>query len=119
MLSNILNIALSVIPKQAFEYYEYDTKANTDIGIDEVGYKAPITLYGSIQPVTQAVYIEMGLDFTKRYYNAFCSRFINDVKRDVSSDKVMYNGQTMQVIGKTEWSAYNGWDSFLMVAINE
>jgi hypothetical protein len=117
MLGNLLNMALSIIPKQAFQYY-----ANTGRTIQPNGqylatYAAPLPLSGSVQPVPRELYERYGLDLIKNYFTFFVSQNVMDITRNFSGDAFVYNGNYFQCEQKTDWFSYNGWDAILAIQV--
>ncbi len=114
---NILNLALSIIGNQSFQYKAFLARTPNEIGLDVSTYATPVTLNGNVQPVPRQLYQQYGLDFQRNYFTFFVSKNILDVDRDVSGDQIISGGVTFQVISKTDWYAANGWDSFLAVQV--
>ena len=56
MFNNLLNTALSIIPKQKFLYKKYISTRINDIGIKEDLYDVPIEVEGSVQAVQKSMY---------------------------------------------------------------
>lgn len=107
--SNILNMALSVIAKQAWQWFSFNDRITQSNGQYMGVYNAPLTIQGSSQAVSRALYQQYGLDFNKYYQKFFVSRNVIDVSRDVSGDLFVFNGQTYQCLSITPWYAIDGW----------
>ncbi len=114
---NVLNLALSVIQKQALSYYAFNNRVLTDIGTYVTGFSSPVTVYGSFQPVPRNLYEQLGLDLQKNYSNIYISKGILDVDRDVSGDQFSFNSNTWQVLSRTDWFALDGWDAILCIQV--
>lgn len=115
--SNILNMALSVIGKQSFQYLAFKERVTQPNGNDVATYNSPMILQGSIQPVQRTLYVQLGLDLQRNYINVYVSRDILDITRDVSGDQIIWNCKKWQCLSKTAWSAIDGWDQVLCVQI--
>lgn len=115
--ANILNVALSVIASQSFQYYAFLDRTANEIGLDVTSYKSPVMLRGSVQPVPRNLYSDYGLDFDRYYVNFYLSKNALDVERDVSGDQITFNSRKYQVLSKTDWFAMDGWVALLTVQI--
>ena len=115
--SNILNQALRVINKQSFSYYAFISRTSNSIGNWVSTFAAPITLTGSVQPVTRALYAQYGLQLNKNYVMCYTPNDIIDVDRDRSSDQILFNGQAYQVLADTLWYNIDGWVGAICVGI--
>jgi hypothetical protein len=114
---NLLNMALTVIAKQALTYYKFAGRSLNSVGQDITTYDPPITIYGSFQPVPRALYQQYGLDLQKEYYVYYTSNNTVDVQRDVSGDQIAFNGRRYQCESNTEWFRLDGWNGILCVYI--
>jgi hypothetical protein len=117
--SDILNDALSIISSQAITYYKFSGRTLNAVGQDVAVYDAPVTVYGSFQPIQRNFYQQLGLDLQKSYFNLFTSNNIVDVGRDVSGDQVNFQGQMYQCESLTQWFDMDGWVQIRCVAILE
>ncbi len=72
--ANILTTALSIIAKQSFSYYQFQSRTPNAIGQDVATYAEPITLTGSVQPVPRTLYQDYGLDFQRNYINVYAKQ---------------------------------------------
>ena len=118
MISNVLSMAQSVIPPVCITYYKFMDREVNDVGVIVSGYDDGITIYANVHPVQRSVYQDYGLDFNKKYIKVFAQKNVIDLDRDVSADKIKYDGEMYQVHNKTDWKRYNGWNSFLAVRID-
>lgn len=114
---NILNMALSVIARQSFQYYKFAARVTNEAGFDVPTYSAPLSITGSVQPIPRTMYSNLGLDFQKNYYNFYLAKNIIDINRDVSGDQMVFNCKQYQCISKTDWFALDGWDAVLCVEV--
>jgi hypothetical protein len=114
---NVLAIASRVIAFQAFQYNAYAGRTVQSNGQQLTNYAAPVPFQGSVQPVPRQLYQEYGLQFDKNYYTVFVPLNIVDVTRDTSGDQITYNGNTLQVVQKTNWFAADGWVQMLCIQV--
>jgi hypothetical protein len=108
---------MSIIGKQSFQYLKFTGRTTNAAGLDVATYAPAVTLRGSVQAVPRSVYQNMGLDFQKNYVNIYVSQEILDITRDVSGDKISFNGKLFLCLSKTAWYAMDGWDNILCVEI--
>lgn len=118
MMGNLLAQALTLIPQQEAQYYAFSGRTADDLGILTSTYDYPVSITASIQPVNRSVYELNGLDFNKEYITIFSSTPFLDVGRDVSSDKVVYNGKTYQLMNSMDWNSYDNWNYIMGVRID-
>lgn len=114
---NLLNMALTLIAKQAVIYYRYNSRTSNSVGQDITVYDNPLTMYGSFQAVPRKLYELYGLDLQKKYNTFYTSNNILDVNRDVSGDQIVYNGRRFQVESDIDWYAQDGWKGVLCIDI--
>lgn len=119
MLDNLLNIAMGVTGNQKVTYSAYTGRVTNAYGVDVATYATGVETDASVQPVPRDVYQVLGLDFRKFYFDVYISKDVIGVKRDVSGDKIEYNGETFQCMSITDWYAQNGWVTVLCVRIDE
>lgn len=115
--SNLLAAALTVICPQEFQYFKYQGKTINTIGFDEHVFEPPVTLHGSVQAVSNAVYHERGLDFQRQYIEVWVEQDTNGFFRARSSDQIVYNDRRYQIIDENDWFPVDGWDAFLAVEV--
>lgn len=119
MFGNLLEAALSIIPKQTFIYTKYKGVSINDIGIKQIEYEAPVTLEGSVQAVKKDMYEKLGLDWSKRYISIHASADIRNPDNDQPApDKIGWNGKEYLVTSATEWHVQDGWNAVIAVENN-
>lgn len=116
--SNLLNMALSIIAPQMFEYYQFVSRTPNAVGQDIATYAVPVTYYGSVQPVPRQLFEQYGLEFNRSYMTFFIRQEVFDVTRDVSGDQMFFNGKMYNCLYKTDWFAQDKWVSVLAVRID-
>ena len=115
--ANILNMAMTIIAKQALRYYRYAGRMANSIGQDISLYNPPKTIYGSWQPVPRQLYQQYGLDLQKNYFTFYTSNNTQDIARDVSGDQLAFNGQRYQCESNNDWYKLDGWKGILCVHV--
>lgn len=115
--SNLLKKALTVIAKQGFQYYQFQTRSPNAVGQDVAAYYPPVPGRGSVQPVPRNLYQAYGLDLQKNYMNFYMPQDVIDIERDVSGDQIKFNCKTFQCLSKTDWYGIDGWIQVLAVEI--
>jgi hypothetical protein len=115
--ANLLSTALSIIARQQFNYYAFQSRTPNVVGQDVTTYADPAALQGSVQPVPRSLFQLYGLDFQRNYVNVYVSQAIFDVARDISGDLIVFNGNCYQCLSVTPWSAIDGWCAVLCVQI--
>lgn len=121
MFNNLLNQALSIIPKQSFVYYEFESCEVNELGIKVNVYKEGVEVKdASVQAVRQDMYDKLGLDWSKKYISIHCSLNIRNVDNEqVTPDKVVWNNREYFVSRVTDWYLQDGWKSVIAVENNE
>jgi hypothetical protein len=115
--SNLLQTALSILARQSFQYYAFQSRSPNAIGQDVTTYNPPVTMTGSVQPVPRSLYQSYGLDFQRNYVNVYVPQAILDIARDVSGDQIAFQGATYQCVSRTPWVGIDGWDAVLCVQV--
>lgn len=119
MFGNLLNKALSIIPKQNFVYCKFKTCEPNEMGIKQNVYEDGITLQGSVQAVRQDMYEKLGLDFDRKYISIHTSADIRNVdNKQPSPDKVIWNNKPYFVVRVTNWYQQDGWVEVIAVEDN-
>lgn len=114
---NLLNRALTVLPKQTVMYSAFASKVTNEIGLDVSTFAAAVPLVGSFQPVPRSKLQNMGLDYNKSYCQFYTSTHMRDLQRDMTGDQFTFAGTTYQVMSNTDWFNIDGWLGSLAVAI--
>ena len=118
MIGNVLAMAQKIIPPVDILYYKFNTSTIDDYGAISPSFDTPITIKANVHPVPRSVYQEQGLDFNKQYISIFTQQQMFDLDRDNQSDKIEYLGEMYQLFNKSDWTYYNGWNSFKAVRID-
>lgn len=116
--SDLLADALSVIDTYPVEVYQYLSRTLNEIGIWETSFAAEPTIYeASCQAVNRNQYVQLGLDFNKKYINAYLSADVGVLNRDMTSDKIVVGSKQYEIIGDLDWFEFDGWKAVLCVQI--
>ena len=119
--TNILNTALSAIGRKTFVYYAYKQQATNSYGIIVPEYEDPVEIQGNAQPIKRSLYTPegmQGLDLQKNYMNFFIPQRILDLRRDVTGDRIVFEGKTFQALSLTDWADVDGWVKVLAIQID-
>lgn len=120
MFGNLLNQALSIIPKQKFTYCKYKSNTINDIGLKVDVYETGIEYEGSVQAVDSKMYQALGLDFSKKYIQIFSSlNILNVNQQQESPDKIIWNEKEYLVVNCSDWYKQDGWTNILAVENTE
>ena len=120
MFNNLLNQALTLIPKQTFTYCKFAGMTVNDEGLKQDTYEPGIEFQGSVQAIEQAMYEKLGLQWSKKYIQIYSSLDIRNMDNDqVSPDKIIWNGKDYIVIKVTNWYLQDGWTNIIAVENTE
>ena len=73
-------------------------------------YDDPITLTGSVQPVSTEMKVENGMYISEKKIKVWCSTDIADLSRTNAGDLIEFSGERYQVMGDTaKWIPIDGW----------
>ena len=121
MTLNILPIAMNATAclgcNKSFDFYKFIGSEIDDMGRDIPQYEEPITLTGSIQPISNKMYEQFGLDLNQNYMSIFSAALIQSIAENQQPDKIVYNNQTYEVVENKDWYLTNGWTKVLVVEI--
>ena len=107
--SNLLRITLRAIKRQKVTYYQALERIVNNIGVYETFFAAPVTIIGSFQTVPRNMYTEKGLDFNRDYYIFYTTTEIIDIQRDVTNDRLAFEGNLYQCEANNTWIGVDGW----------
>lgn len=120
MFGNLLEQALSIIPQQTFVYYRYKDAEANEIGGVEQTYDDGVILEGSVQAISQDMYQQLGLDFSKKYISIHTSADIRNVDNSQPCpDKIVWNGKDYLVTKVSNWYQQDGWNKVIAVEQKE
>ena len=111
--------ASTLIPLKKYQYFKFNSNSINSVGIITPSYDTSTTIKANIQPVNRSVYEQFGLDMQKTYYTIFTSEILQDLQRDKTGDKIIFNGKTLQIESTNEdWDSQYGFNSYLGVQID-
>jgi hypothetical protein len=116
-LPNLVNLALTVLPRQCVQWYQQNPRTTNAVGLDVTTYKTPVNVYGSFQILNHDKFEAMGLDFKREYVTFWVSQVFGDIERDMSGDRFVFAGNTYQVMANEDWFNINGWNASMAVKI--
>lgn len=118
-LGNLLERALRVIPRVAFEYRKFKGRTTNESGNVVQEYNEWIATSGMVQPgvissfggknVSEDDYKDMGFDWSKRHLTVWCKADLDNIRDNVAPDQVRYLGRVYNVIRCSDWDDYDGW----------
>lgn len=109
MFGNLLNAALSVIPKQTVQWLRFKERGFTDDGKPTSIYYPAIPVVGSWQAVDAYTMQQLGLDTQQVHRQLYTSNPIAGIARGVGADRLIADGFYYAVVGETDWYAQDGW----------
>lgn len=112
---NLLNKALSILPKYQATWFKFDGLTVDDRGREKASYIDNGVIKGSLQPVSLNTVIELGLDNSKEYINFYTSHDLSNTKRDGSPDYLEIDGVRYDVLDVTDWIKIDGWKGVLCI----
>lgn len=115
--SNLLSTALTVIKKDKFNLYRYQSASVNEVGMRVPVYAEAIVETGSVQAVPRNVMQQLGLEWQKRHIQVWTTMDVNDLRRGDNPDQVGFKGRRYDVIGETDWHPIDGWNSFMAVDV--
>lgn len=116
--ANLLRQALGVIGAQEVTHFRNTGRALDAAGVNVAAYAPGVIVRGcSVQPVSRARYVQMGLDFTRDYITVFAPVSATGIRRNGSGDRVMYRGEYYEIESDTPWFSLDGWVELLCVRV--
>lgn len=116
--SDLLADALQNIDTYPINVYPYIGRVTNSIGILVPSWAEEPTVYqGSAQAVSRSMYVQLGLDFNKKYIQCYLSANVGTLDRDITGDKVIVGSKTYEIIGDLDWFEFDGWKAILCVQL--
>lgn len=123
MTLNLLPIAMSATAilgcNKQFEFYKYTGSKLDEMGRDVPDFAEPVIYTGSIQPVPNRMYEQLGLDLNKNYKTVYSPELMQSIAENIQPDRIVYNSKTFQIIDDKDWYETNGYTKIIMVEIKE
>lgn len=117
MIGNLLGLAQSVVGVQPVTLAKFTGRVENAAGYQVPSYAAPVPIKATVQPIPQAKYQALGLDWNHEYVTLFTPAGVVTVGRDASGDKVTFAGGSYLCESATPWSAQAGWSSIVAVKV--
>lgn len=121
MTLNLLPIAMTATSilgcNKEFEYIR-----TAEVKINEIGIEIPKstdteTYMGSIQPVPNKLYSQLGLDLTKNYKVIYCPTLLKSLAESIVTGKIKYNNAYYDIIENKNWWETNGYTKCVICEI--
>lgn len=117
MIETILNLALSVVPRQEARLYRWHGRKTNAVGLDVDVFAAPVPLTGSIQPVDRSRYAFMGLDAARSYIAIYSSTRAEALTRTANPDQVEYLDRRYRIMNAADWQVPANYSGLMAVDI--
>lgn len=118
---NLLPIAMSATSilgcNKSFIYQKYKDTVLDEMGRDAPEFEDDVTLSGSIQPVSNKMYEQLGLDLNKNYIVIYSPALMQSIAQSVQPDRIIYNGFTFELVENKDWYGTNGWTKAIAVEL--
>ena len=114
MILNVLPVAMQATAilgcNKKFIYIEY---SETDTTINDIGVEVPVVTLqqeyeGSIQPVSNKMYEQMGLELNKNYRVVYCPALLQSIAEKTVTGQILYADRTWDIIENQNWWDSNG-----------
>lgn len=119
MTLNLLPIAMAATAilgcNKSFEFLKFKESIIDDMGRDVPQFESPVTLIGSLQPVSNKMYEQLGLDLNKNYKIVFSPALMQSLAEKIQPDRIVYQGLTYELVENKNWYETNGWTKALVV----
>lgn len=123
MTFNLLPVALNATAilgcNKQFQFLRFIKSDIDDMGRDIPQFEKPVLLTGSVQPLSNRMYVQLGLDFNRNYKTVFCPALIQSITEKLQPDRIVYDNRTYEVVEDKNLYQTNGWTKVLVVEIKE
>ena len=116
---NILNMAMGVVGSQEIEWRAFEGITTSPSGQRVPTWADAVTVRGNIQPASDVLVQQLGLDRSKEYVIFYASRSFTKPSRDMAGDRLTYAGKTYEVQTPSQWFAQAGWQGALSVRVTD
>lgn len=108
---NVLDAALSVLPKQVITYKKFKGRACGPIGLIINTYYAPVSVIGSIQPADAQTLYQMGIANTGDIWTLWVKSNVLSTSELDSNDIIIdEEGNVYNIFRSDKWSSYPNQD---------
>lgn len=115
---NLLQAAQTVIAKQPFDLYQYQSRAKLPNGEYGSTFVGPTTLRECIQEVPKQIIKTLGLSLEVDHMIIYSVSNISTLQRGTSSSIVDWNGAYWQALDTNDWQAIDGWEGVIFSYIS-
>ncbi len=123
MTFNLLPVALNATAilgcNKQFQFLRFIKSDIDDMGRDIPQFEDPVLLTGSVQPLSNRMYVQLGLDFNRNYKTVFCPALIQSITEKLQPDRIVYDNRTYEVVEDKNLYQTNGWTKVLVVELKE
>lgn len=121
MTLNLLPVAMAATAilgcNKQFQFLKFIKSDIDDMGRDVPEFEEPVILTGSIQPVSNKMREQLGLDLNENYETVFCPTLMESIAEKLQPDRIIYDNRTYEVVEDKNWYITNGWTKALIVEI--
>ena len=100
-----------------FQFYRFIKSTLDEMGRDVPQFEAPDTYTGSIQPVSNKMREQLGLDLNENYKTVFCPALMQSIAEKLQPDRIAYENRTYEIVENKDWYETNGWTKALIVEL--
>ncbi len=115
--SNLLNMAMGPIARQSVQWRAWTSRALNAAGDWVSTFAEATTISGSMQPVSTALYMQLGLDLRKNYHHLWTTADVRATTRDREGDLIVFGGKSWQCQSDRDWRMVDHWRKMLMVEV--
>lgn len=123
MTINLLPIAMAATDllgcNKTFQFLKYKGAAIDPMGRDVPEFEDPVTLTGSIQPVSNKMYEQLGLDLNKNYKVIYSPALMQSIAENLQPDRIVFENRTYEITENKDWYSSNGWTKVIAVELKE
>ena len=120
MIKHIFDMAMKIIPRNAFQYRKFNGVSTNQFGQRITSYTDWNNGFGVVQPgiissfggknISEKDYKDLGLDFARATVTVWIKGVeLKSVNGESSCDQVMFEGKIYNVIQAANWNEYSGW----------
>lgn len=111
LLEQVLPIIYNIVEPATgiFKFRSMSGEAINEIGIPVPSFSEWGECMGTVQPVNRSRYDALGLDWSKKYVNAWGSITLNTIDKDSQPDQILWQGYLWNVSSVDQWDPHNGW----------
>lgn len=121
MTFNLLPAAMTATAilgcNKQFQFYRFIKSTLDEMGRDIPQFEPTVTLTGSIQPVSNKMREQLGLDLNENYKTVFCPALMQSIAEKLQPDRIVYENRTYEIVENKDWYETNGWTKALIVEL--